>query len=356
MPTDVSSRGAPPLDAPLDGIAAHAAAPLIEAVDQHRIPAGVLGIVTRDGQRAAVTAGHLSTAKGETVTVNTWFDLASLTKVMVTVPTVLALISDGRVDLDDPLSRHLPQLNQTRPDAPVRALTLRALLTHQAGLVPVAPLYTWASGATLRQAILQHDWEPGAPAYSDIGYILLGLMIERLTGSPFCALPVGPGLSFAPPTAETAATESCPWRGRTLQGEVHDENAWALGGAGHAGLFGTVDGVLAFAETLLNGTGMNPAALAVMRAPQSDRRALGWERPYPLWTGGSLCSPGTLGHNGFTGTGLWIDFDRGYAWTLLTNRVHPSRHTETGIMVLRRAVSNRLAAAIAGSGLVRIGA
>ncbi|WP_366657917.1 serine hydrolase domain-containing protein [Fodinicurvata sp. EGI_FJ10296] len=335
-------------------IAADAAAPLRDAVDQGRIPGGTLGIITRDGTSASVSFGrHTIDTSATAVSTATWFDLASLTKVMVTVPAVLRLVSEGRIDLDDPIARHLPTLNQTRPDAPVRALTVRALLTHQSGLAPVEPLYTWAAGATLRQAILQHDWSPGAPAYSDIGYILLGLMIERLTGGLFRSLPVGPGLTFSPPAAETAASEVCNWRGRTLQGEVHDENAWALGGAaGHAGLFGTVDGVLAFALGMMDGTGMNPAALAAMRTPQTDRRALGWERPYPLWTGGSLCSTGTLGHNGFTGTGLWIDFDRGYAWTLLTNRVHPTRHRDTGIMPLRRAVANRLAALIGQSALL----
>ncbi|MCA8931532.1 MAG: serine hydrolase, partial [Rhodospirillaceae bacterium] len=164
-----------------------------------------------------------------------------------------------------------------------------------------------------------------------------------------------PGLAAAPPAgAEIAATEDCQWRGRVLVGEVHDENAAGLGGfAGHAGLFGTMDGVLDAAAAILSGTWLGPAAMEVMSARHTPTRAFGWQIRHavpagaePPWTGGSLCSARTIGHTGFTGTGLWIDLERGYAWALLTNRVHPTRHAETGIQDLRRAVGNRLAAAV----------
>ena len=119
-----------------------------------------------------------------------------------------------------------------------------------------------------------------------------------------------------------------------LRGEVHDENAFAMGGAaGHAGLFGTIDGVLDFALNLLQ-RGAPPA----IRARQSPTRTVGWEARHDGWSGGDACSDATIGHTGFTGTGLWIDFSRGVAWSLLTNRVHPSRHRESGIMTLRRRV------------------
>ncbi len=134
------------------------------------------------------------------------------------------------------------------------------------------------------------------------------------------------------------ATEACSWRGRVLKGEVHDENAAALGGeAGHAGLFGTVAGVLDFALGLLDGSGASPAAIEAIRTPVRDDRTCGWERRFAGWHGGDSCSAATIGHTGFTGTGLWVDFDRGLAWTLLTNRVHPTRHRDTGIAELRRA-------------------
>lgn len=98
----------------------------------------------------------------------------------------------------------------------------------------------------------------------------------------------------------------------------------------------------------MKGEVLSPAALAEMRRPQHAERALGWLVPNPPYSGGSLCSRQTLGHTGFTGTGVWMDFERGYAWVLLTNRVHPSRHRETGVQELRRAVGNAIAAAWKG--------
>lgn len=226
------------------------------------------------------------------------------------------------------------------------------MLSHQTGLIPVVPIHRWGEGADhLKRQVLAHDWPIGEPSYSDINFILLGLVIERLRDRPLADTTLPAGLSFTPDPAATAATEQCGWRDRLVRGEVHDENAFALGGAaGHAGLFGTIDGVLDFAQSLMTGRILGPAALAEMRRTQTPTRALGWERPYPLWTGGNLCSAGTIGHLGFTGTGLWLDFDRGVAWTLLTNRVHPTRHRDTGIQDLRRAVSNIVSGSWAGNG------
>ena len=142
---------------------------------------------------------------------------------------------------------------------------------------------------------------------------------------------------------------------RVMRGEVHDENAFAFGGAaGHAGLFGQIDGVLGFAHDLMNGTMLGPDMMAEMTKRQTSSRGLGWQLKYdgevagqPDWAGGSRCSPNTLGHTGFTGTGLWIDLDQGLAWALLTNRVHPSRHVETGIGALRREVGDIIGAGAA---------
>ena len=168
-------------------------------------------------------------------------------------------------------------------------------------------------------------------------------MIERLTGRALLEQALAPGLSFRPDPEQAAATERCSWRGRVLRGEVHDENAFALGGAsGHAGLFGTVDGVLDAAQAMLDG---RTPGLAGMRARQSATRTLGWEARHEGWPGGDACSADTIGHTGFTGTGLWLDFRRGVAWTLLTNRVHPTRHRETGIAALRRRVGDLIAGA-----------
>jgi CubicO group peptidase (beta-lactamase class C family) len=205
-------------------------------------------------------------------------------------------------------------------------------------------LYTYGQNpATLRAFILQRVWQPGPAVYSDINFMLLGIAIERLTALPLLNQPLPSGLTFHPNPTVTAATEYCTWRGRVLRGEVHDENAFALGGAsGHAGLFGTIDGVLDSALALLRG---DDPALEAVRVRQSATRMLGWEASHDGWSGGDTCSASTIGHTGFTGTGVWIDFERGLAWSLLTNRVHPTRHHDTGIHDLRRLVGERITGA-----------
>ena len=188
----------------------------------------------------------------------------------------------------------------------------------------------------MRAFVLQREWTHGAPVYSDVNFILLGIAVERITGKPLSAWPLGPGLSYGPPPGPAVATEFCTWRNRILKGEVHDENAAALGGApGHAGLFGTVDGVLGFARALMAGEVLSPASMRLIRTSQFHHRTHGWELPYGGWSGGEACSRSTIGHTGFTGTGLWVDFERGMAWTLLTNRVHPTRHRDRAIYELR---------------------
>ena len=287
------------------------------------------------------------------LTRDAWFDLASLTKVIHTTTQVLRLVEAGRVGLDEALCRHIPDFFQYDLQAPLRQLTIRQLLTHQAGLPAVVPLYTQVCDpAGARAYLLQHDWPLGAPVYSDIGFLLLGVLVERCCGMALGEMAVGAGLSFAPDPALSVATEMCAWRGRVMRGEVHDENAFAFGGAaGHAGLFGQIDGVLSFAHGLMNGTVLGPDMMAEMTKRQTSSRGLGWQLKFdgevggqPDWAGGSRCSPNTLGHTGFTGTGLWIDLDQGLAWALLTNRVHPSRHVETGISALRRAVGDVIGA------------
>ncbi len=325
-------------------------APARTAIEEGRIPGAVLGAVTASGDRAVTLAGRRQRVPEDLpLDRETWFDLASLTKVMVTVPEVLRVVEEGLADLDDPLGKHLPDLSVGRREAPVRSLTLRECLVHSSGLPPFEAIHQWGATASSRwAAFMSHPWSLGEPAYSDIGYLLLGRVIERLRGQAFGALvpPPGTALAHPPEGSAVAATEKCPWRGRVLVGETHDDNAWSLGGAaGHAGLFGPVDSVLDYGAQILNGTLLSPAAMAEMVRPQAPTRCLGWERRYPFWSGGGLCSAETIGHTGFTGVGLWIDRPRGMAWSLLTNRVHPSRTTETGILDLRRAVGNRIAAA-----------
>lgn len=320
-------------------------APAAAAVAQGQVPGAVLGCVAQDGVRAVRFVGLAQRIPDRrTLTRETWFDLASLTKVIFTTTAILELVEAGRIALDDPLVRAIRDLRQYDAAAAERALTFRQCLSHQTFLPAVEPLYTQGQDPqTLRAYVLQRVWPHGPAVYSDINFILLGIAIERLTGHLIREQRVDHGLTFKAEKQACAATEACTWRGRIMCGTVHDENAYALGGAaGHAGLFGTIDGVLEFARTLLAGERLSSQSRAALRDAQSPTRTLGWERRHPGWAGGQACSPETIGHTGFTGTGLWIDWTRGLAWALLTNRVHPSRHVETGIQALRRETGERL--------------
>jgi CubicO group peptidase (beta-lactamase class C family) len=333
----------------IGAVADRAFAPAAQAVAAGRIPGAMLGIVFADGRQAIRLAGMAALVpEPEVLTEGHWFDLASVSKVIATTQMILTLAEQGRLDLDRPLTDAIPDLRQYEvATAPERALTFRDCLAHRTFLPAVEPIYTYGADPNrLRAFVLQREWRHGPPVYSDINYILLGIAVERITNAPLTSWPLGPGLSFGPPPGPAVATEACSWRGRVMKGEVHDENAWALGGApGHAGLFGTVAGVLGFAAGLLDGTGASPFVLQAIRTPIHERRTCGWERRFEGWHGGDACSDETIGHTGFTGTGLWVDFERGLAWTLLTNRVHPTRHRETGIVALRRATGDAVTAA-----------
>ena len=326
-------------------IVAAATGAVAQAVAAH-IPGAVLGVVTTAGDRAAEAFGLAQREpRRAPMRRDTWFDLASLTKVLFTTPTILRMVAQGRIALDDKLTVAIPDLRQYDASAAERHLTYRQCLSHQTHLPAVEPIYTYGlDPATSRAFILQRVWRKGPPVYSDINFMLLGIAIERLSGCLLGDLPLPPKLAWRPEPAETAATERCTWRGRVLRGEVHDENAFALGGAaGHAGLFGTIDGVLDDAQRLLQGV---EPWLTELRTRQSATRCLGWEAQHEGWSGGSACSEETIGHTGFTGTGVWIDFQRGLSWVLLTNRVHPSRHQDTGIDALRRQVGELISRAL----------
>lgn len=323
--------------------------PARQAVDSGRIPGAALGVIRADGQSAVRLAGMAALVpQPETLTRGHWFDLASVSKVIATTTMILTLADQGRLDLDRPLIDAIPDLSQYDvAGAAERRLTFRDCLMHRTFLPAVEPIYTYGDDpARLRAFVLQREWRHGPPVYSDINFILLGIAIERLTGAPLSAWPLSEGLCYGPPPGPAVATENCSWRGRVMKGEVHDENAFALGGApGHAGLFGTIDGVLGFARAMLDGSMLSPAMLAEVRTAREGHRTCGWERAFTGWSGGDACSAETIGHTGFTGTGLWIDFDRGLAWALLTNRVHPTRHADSGIFALRPAVGERIISA-----------
>lgn len=317
---------------------------LDEACQNSRIPGGVLGRVATDGSRQVQATGFAQLIPHQVrMHAGTWFDLASLTKVIFTTEHILAHAKTGRIDLDAPLISIMPDLRQYDANAWERHVTFRQCLGHQTPFPSVEPLYTYGSDPNrLRAFVLQRAWRQGPSVYSDINFILLGIALERIEGCSLHDIDPGHGFSFSPPKDECAATEDCAWRGRVMQGEVHDENCFALAGSGHAGLFGTADAVLGYAADLLTWHAAGDSHTKLLQSKLSPTRTHGWEIAHKGWHGGDTCSAATIGHTGFTGTGLWIDFEAGHAWTLLTNRVHPSRHSDSGITSLRRAVGNAI--------------
>lgn len=316
-------------------------------LENRAFPAAVANVGTRLGADWQEAFGRLSYASDAPVCqVDTIFDLASLTKVIVTTSLVMRHVAAGRVTLDTPVAAIMP--DWTGPDR--SDVRIRHLLNHSSGLPAHLRLWETAHGrSAFLQAIATAPLErpPGAAAvYSDPGFILLGLILETIGGEPLdrqfaeIAKAVGSTLLFRPLASlyeRIAPTEFDPWRGRMLCGEVHDENAAALGGvAGHAGLFGTAAAVAAFArivlETFERTTILGTPELMRTFAARSDvpgsSRALGWDTALPTSSCGSAMSPTAIGHTGFTGTSLWIDRERNLYAVLLTNRVHPTRANE----------------------------
>jgi CubicO group peptidase (beta-lactamase class C family) len=199
---------------------------------------------------------------GPAVAPDTWYDLASLTKVLCTVPLLLERIARGQLDPAAPLRELLPEVALLQPSPSLADARVIDLVTHTSGLAAWEPLYTrGVDRATLLAGVLQARLGDtrGQIVYSDLGYILLGHLLERQADAPleaaalFARVGLDGQLAFRPRDPERCApTERCPWRRRLLRGEVHDENAAALGGvSGHAGLFGTLEGVVGFARALV---------------------------------------------------------------------------------------------------------
>lgn len=335
------------------------------AVQEGVFPGAVLAVRSGGLMRCLIRCGRLSTdPPGEPVQPSTIYDLASLTKPLVTVTSVLLLIQQGKLALGTSIRDALPEL----AGASIGAATVRDLLTHSAGLPGWRPLHERleangsvpgrAEPAALRLAVLRliRDeplvYERGVRSlYSDLGFILLGLVVEHAGGmlldeyfARSVAEPLGARpLLFTPAAvpidrSRIAPTEWAEGRGRLLCGEVHDDNAAAMGGvAGHAGLFGTAEAVLAVSGAWLQArcgqtsmldrelvrqfTGRQP------HVPQSSW-ALGWDTPTEPSSSGRYFSPESFGHLGYTGTSLWIDPRRELEVVLLSNRVHPSHRNE----------------------------
>lgn len=321
------------------------------------IPAVAAAVVTANGVLREAHHGTANLETMEALTSDHFFDLASLTKVLVTLPEVLALVEAGRVSLHDQVKEHLPDAGWMLGERSLGTVRVWQLLAHVSGLPAWTHLYTHpAARETLLARVLQTPLEgtPGGVAvYSDLGFMVLGALVERVTGERLDTLAARRGWVTYHPDGPAVATERCPWRGRLLVGEVHDENACALGGvSGHAGAFGRLSDVVRAAQGWLGGA-FSPAMREVMTRRWSldadgVPRGLGWVLAHPGCSGGDLASAAAYGHTGFTGTSLWVEPERGYGIVLLTNRVHPTRHTGDEIIHLRRRFANAVHAAWRG--------
>jgi CubicO group peptidase (beta-lactamase class C family) len=312
------------------------------------------------------STGHLTyepdaaAATGDTI-----FDLASLTKVVATATMAMRLIDAGRLGLDDRVGARLRVWTGSDRDE----VTISDLLAHASGLTAYLPFFRDHLGRREFEAAicaLPLEYLPRSTSiYSDLGFILLGFILEDAGGADLQAqfrevarsFTDAP-LDFIPPAAwrsRVAPTEVDRWRGRLLVGEVHDENAWALGGiAGHAGLFGSAEAVGAFARAVLRTLGgraglaspLTMRRFATRTGVPDSSRALGWDTMLPTSSCGALMSSTAIGHTGFTGTSLWIDRERDLYVVLLTNRVHPARDND-GIARVRPAVHDAVVRALA---------
>jgi CubicO group peptidase (beta-lactamase class C family) len=371
------SMTAPALSSPLlqafdhqDKLFASAFSLLQEAITQRTFPAASIAVTHRGRLVALKAFGRftydagappfsrslredlaLSLSKGGDfdfpVTPTTLFDLASLTKVVATTPVAMLLYERGLLDLDAPVSAIVPEFTTDAARDPRRhEVTLRMLLAHSSGLPAYEKLFLKArTRAELLQAAFTTPLavSPSTRAeYSDIGFIILGIALERLADEPldrFCQREIFSPLAmihttFNPPLEIRArippAVDDQAFRHRIIQGEVYDENASVLGGvAPHAGLFSTAADLAKFAHAMLNAGRpiLRPETLALFTrrasAPTATSRALGWDTPSAPSQSGKYFSPQSFGHLGYTGTSLWIDPARQLSITLLTNRTWP---------------------------------
>ncbi len=319
---------------------------------EHKSFPGATVAIAHQGQLVALKGfGRFTYAEGApAVTATTVYDLASVTKVVATTAACMVLHEQGKFQLEQPVVEVLPEF--AGYDSRRAQITFRMLLAHSSGLLAYARMF---AGAASRADVLDQALQiplaadPGSRAeYSDVGFILLGEALERISGEPldkFCKEHVFDPLGLTTLTFKPASDmkslippteEDMTFRHEIVQGEVNDENAWAMGGvAGHAGCFSSAYDTAVFAECILKGgkplLQAHTVELFTRREenPPDTSRALGWDTPSPPSQSGSFFSPRAYGHLGFTGTSLWIDPERQLSVTLLTNRTWPDRGAQT---------------------------
>jgi len=335
-----------------------------QAIADGNIPGAVL-VVGHDGKVIYRKAyGYRSLEpKRLPMTLDTIFDLASLTKVIATTTAVMQLMELGKVRMNDPVAKYISDFAQNGKDD----ITIRQLLTHYSGLAPDLDLGTpWEGKQTAYQlaAVMPPETTPGSGfVYSDINFIMLGELVEKVTGETldaYTAQHIFTPLKmlhtrYLPPAAwrlKIAPTQYDE-KDKMLWGVVHDPTARRMGGvAGHAGLFGTGDDLAKFAQTLLDGGDgiLSPEAVAKMTSPETPPsapvlRGFGWDIDSPFSSNrGDLFPVGSFGHTGFTGTSMWIDPTTHAYVILLTNSVHP--RGKGNAIGLRSKVASEIAAAL----------
>lgn len=341
--------------APRDGPALPALAPdaageitrLVQAqIDAGKLPGALVVVGRKDGVVMRGAWGRRAVLPApEPMTPDTAFDLASLTKAVATATSIALLAEDGALTLDDRASRHLAELDRPR----TRAITLRQLLTHSAGLPTENRLADYNAGpehALARLLAVDPEAKPGARyRYSDVGYLWLGEVVRRVAGKPLDAFarerifaPLGmreTAFHVAPEVrARVAPTEPRETTGVMIRGEAHDPRAWRLGGvSGNAGLFSTADDLVRFARMMLSDGVLDGVrvlsheSVAALTRPErvgGVLRTPGWDaRSDHSRQRGKLLSERAYGHGGFTGVSLWIDPERDLFVLFLSNRVHP---------------------------------
>jgi CubicO group peptidase (beta-lactamase class C family) len=350
---------------------------------------GVAGGVFPGGQLLAMVGGTVVVEqcagrlrfRGAPVTPEALFDLASLTKPLAGATLSMRLVQEGLLEIEAPVCHYLPWFTGGGREV----VTVRHLLDHSSGLPAWLPWYEtlMSMPARLRgrglRALLQGcalEVSAGTRVcYSDIGYMLLKEVVEAVAGAGARSLfnegvrlPLGlSGVMYAPdiPAGRpVAATENCAWRKKTLCGEVHDDNAWAMGGVGfHAGLFGSARSVgqlvwhlVAHCKCGVAGSPFHREVVSAFLAESCGRgRTLGFDMPSKEGsTSGRYFEPGSVGHLGFTGTSFWVDPAKGLVVVLLTNRVHPSREN-TAIRSFRPEVHDLLMETLDKRGMVSDG-
>jgi CubicO group peptidase (beta-lactamase class C family) len=319
---------------------------LAAGIEQRAFPGASVAVTHRGNLVALKGVGRYTYDPGSPqVSIETIYDLASVTKVVATTALCMALHERGLFHLDQKLVEILPEF-RGEADNRRTQVTFRMILAHSSGL----PAYVKLFERTTTPAQLMDEAmrtpltaDPGSRVeYSDIGFILLGKAIERIAGKPFEQLcreqifsPLGlASLTFTPPPdwrpMIPPTVEDRSFRQTIMQGVVHDENAWVLCGiAGHAGCFSTARDVARFATCMLRGGDpvVNAATIELFTErqplPAGTSRALGWDTPSHPSQSGRYFSPRSFGHLGYTGTSLWIDPERQLSVTLLTNRTWP---------------------------------